>query len=44
MFVPKIGNIDKIRFGINFKANDIKCKVKEDKNLLKKPEDKNKHI
>ena len=27
MFVPKIGCIDKTRFGINFKADDIKCNI-----------------
>lgn len=32
MFVPRIGSLDKTRFGINFKAEDIKCKLnKEDK-------------
>ena len=34
MFVHKIGNLDRNRFGINFKAEDIKC------NLNKKPEEK----
>ena len=35
MFVPRIGHLDKTRFGINFKAEDIKCKLakKEDKIL-----------
>lgn len=35
MFVPRIGHLDKTRFGINFKADDIKCNLnkKEDKNL-----------
>ena len=35
MFVPRIGKLDKTRFGINFKAEDIKCEInkknKEDK-------------
>ena len=30
MFVPKIGSLDKTRFGINFKAEDIKCNIKTD--------------
>lgn len=34
MFVQRIGGLDKTRFGINFKAEDIKC------NLNKKPEEK----
>ena len=34
MFVPRIGHLDKTRFGINFKADDIKC------NLNRKPEEK----
>jgi hypothetical protein len=34
MFVPRIGHLDKTRFGINFKAEDIKC------NLNRKPEEK----
>lgn len=25
MFVQRIGSLDKTRFGINFKAEDIKC-------------------
>ena len=35
MFVPRIGHLDKTRFGINLKADDIKCKLgkKEDKIL-----------
>ena len=35
MFVPRIGHLDKTRFGINFKVDDIKCELfkKEDKNL-----------
>ena len=32
MFVEKIGNINKTRFGINFKADDIKCNIKTDIN------------
>jgi hypothetical protein len=28
MFVQKIGGLDKTRFGINFKADDIKCNIK----------------
>ena len=32
MFVQRIGRLDKTRFGINFKVEDIKCKLnKEDK-------------
>lgn len=27
MFVPKIGNLDKTRFGINFNINDFKCNI-----------------
>ena len=27
MFVPKIGHLDKTRFWINFKAEDIKCNI-----------------
>ena len=34
MFVQRIGSLDKTRFGINFKAEDIKC------NLFKKDTDK----
>lgn len=34
MFVQRIGSLDKTRFGINFKADDIKC------NINKKPEEK----
>ena len=34
MFVPRIGHLDKTRFGINLKADDIKC------NLNRKPEEK----
>ena len=35
MFVQRIGHLDKTRFGINFKVEDIKCELnkKEDKNL-----------
>ena len=29
MFVQRIGGLDKTRFGINFKAEDIKCKLDE---------------
>ena len=29
MFVQRIGRLDKTRFGINFKAEDIKCKLDE---------------
>ena len=37
MFVHKIGNLDRNRFGINFKAEDIKCELdKKEKNILKK--------
>ena len=35
MFVQRITHLDKTRFGINFKAEDIKC------NLFKKSEEKN---
>ena len=28
MFVPRIGHLDKTRFGINFKVDDIKCQIK----------------
>jgi hypothetical protein len=27
MFVQRIGHLDKTRFGINFKAEDIKCEL-----------------
>lgn len=37
MFVQRIGRLDKTRFGINFKVEDIKCNFfKINKNLLKK--------
>lgn len=37
MFVPRIGHLDKKRFGINFKAEDIKCELdKKQKNIFKK--------
>ena len=42
MFVNPIKNLDKTRFGINFKAEDIKCKVEEKifkKELFKKVEE-----
>ncbi len=29
MFVPRIGHLDKTRFGINFKADDIKCNISQ---------------
>lgn len=38
MFVEKIGNLDKIRFGINFKIEDIKCQFNKSK--FKKKEEK----
>ena len=42
MFVQRIGGLDKTRFGINFKVEDIKCNInKNEKNILKK-EDKDK--
>lgn len=34
MFVQKISGLDKNRFGVNFKAEDIKCKAEE--KVLKK--------
>lgn len=43
MFVQRIGGLDKTSFGINFKAEDIKCNVKDKKELFKKIED-NKRI
>jgi hypothetical protein len=38
MFVQKIGGLDKTRFGINFKAEDIKCELykKENKKNINK--------
>ena len=38
MFVPRIGHLDKTRFGINFKAEDIKCNLnkKSEEKILKK--------
>lgn len=38
MFVPKIGSLNKTRFGINFKVEDIKCELnkKENKNNINK--------
>ena len=30
MFVQRIGSLDKTRFGINFKAEDIKCDLNKD--------------
>ena len=37
MFVPRIGHLDKTRFGINFKAEDIKCQInKKEEKILKK--------
>lgn len=37
MFVQRIGHLDKTRFGINFKAEDIKCNLnKKEENILKK--------
>ena len=38
MFVPRIGHLDKTRFGINFKAEDIKCELfkKNEEKILKK--------
>lgn len=35
MFVPRIGGLDKTRFGINFKVDDIKCKVNKKEEALK---------
>ena len=42
MFVQKIGSLDKTRFGINFKADDIKCNIKNDINnkIFKEKEQK----
>lgn len=42
MFVPRIGHLDKTRFGINFKVDDIKCQInkKEEKILKKENKDK----
>ena len=43
MFVQRVGNLDKTRFGINFKAEDIKCnlnKKSEEKILKKENKDK----
>ena len=43
MFVQRIGSLDKTRFGINFKAEDIKCNIKElDKKLKENTKYKNK--
>ena len=33
MFVPRIGHLDKTRFGINFKAEDIKCNINTETNM-----------
>lgn len=42
MFVQRIGNLDKTRFGINFKAEDIKCDIKSkyQKKTLKDTKDR----
>lgn len=39
MFVHRIGNLDKTSFGTNFKAEDIKCELKENKELKKQKYD-----
>jgi len=36
MFVQRIGNLDKKRFGINFKAEDIKCELNKKENKKNK--------
>lgn len=36
MFVPRIGGLDKNRFGINFKAEDIKCEMNKKENKKNK--------
>ena len=36
MFVQRIGSLDKTRFGINFKIEDIKCKIEKSKLKNKK--------
>lgn len=37
MFVQRITHLDKTRFGVNFKAEDIKCKLdKKQDNFLEK--------
>jgi hypothetical protein len=43
MFVPQIEYLNKNMFGINFKAEDIKCNInkkQKEKNLKKEPKDK----
>lgn len=46
MFVPRIGCLDKTRFGINFKAEDIKCNIKTNinNNVFKEDNKKNKKV
>lgn len=44
MFVQRIGSLDKTRFGINFKAEDIKCNIENKKDLFKKTEQDNKKV
>lgn len=36
MFVPRISHLDKTRFGINFKAEDIKCELNKKENKKNK--------
>ena len=44
MFVQRIGRLDKTRFGINFKVEDIKCDInrKGQKKILKDTKDRGK--
>ena len=41
MFVEKIGNLYKTRFGVNFKADDIKCNINKKEEKILKKETKN---